>query len=118
MYPDRFEGVDDQMIQQIMDASVRQCMHPATLEDPNMWAGAAWIAKGAQTGYKMTPPATPQMNPNPSETPTAARPTEDKEIPDIRGDALTEELLKYRPEGVTKEEFLEEVQAIREGEGR
>ena len=119
MYPDRFEGVDENMVQQIMYAPVQQGqMNPAVLKDPNLWAGAAWIAKGQQTGYTVPQTGPSSLNPTQIETPSNAQPTPDNEIPDIRGDALTDTFIeKAKAMGITKEEFLKEVEATRQEGG-
>lgn len=119
MYPDRFEGVDENMVQQIMYAPVQQGqMNPAVLKDPNLWAGAAWIAKGAQNQYKMPDPGLNPMNPLKDETPGRSRSNEDREIPEIRGDALTDQFFEeFRKLGIkNKDDILKEVQATRDME--
>jgi len=119
MYPDRFEGVDENMVQQIMYAPVQQGqMNPNVLKDPNLWAGAAWIAKGAQTQYKMPDPGLNPMNPLQDETPGRSRSNEDRETPEIRGDDLTAVFMdKLEQAGMKKEDIPKEVQATREEEG-
>lgn len=119
MYPERFEGVDENMINQIMYAPVQQGqMNPQVLKDPNMWAGAAWVAKGYQTGYKMPQPPPQSMNPSESERPGSPPPSRDEDTPRLRGDDLTNMLIgELMKTGLTREEAEREVQATRE-EGR
>ena len=119
MYPERFEGVDENMISQIMYAPVQQGqMNPMVLKDPNMWAGAAWIAKGYQSGYKIPEPAPQGMNPSESERPGPPPQSRDDEPVSLRGDDLTDMLIgELMRTGLTRDEAIKEVQATRE-EGR
>jgi hypothetical protein len=117
MYPERFEGVDEQMVRQVMMAPVQQGqVRPSVLKDPNVWAGAAWVARGYQTGYKMPEPAPQQMNPYETERPGQPPRSRDEDVPTLRNmDDLTKTLVnELMRTGLSKEEAIAEVQATRE----
>jgi len=118
-HPDAFNGITDQELEQAMFGGVQSgTTNPAILSDPNAWVGAAWILRGPKTGYKMpdSPPA--GMSPTETETPGAPPSGTGEEIPEIRGDDLTNALMgEFKKLGMTKEEVQKEVQATREEEG-
>ena len=116
-YPERFEGVDENFIKQAMYGLVQSGqVDPMILKNPDAWANAAWAAKGMQSNYSVPRPPTGDLQPSPSESPGPSPTGYDNEIPDIQGDALTDQLiLEARKLGITKEDFLKDVQAMREG---
>lgn len=117
--PAAFEGITDTELEQAMFGGVQSgTTNPAILGDPNAWTGAAWILRGPKTGYKMPdlPPA--GMSPAGIETPSSPHPGAEQEIPEIRGDDLTDALMgEFKKLGITKEDALKEVQATRDMEG-
>ncbi len=116
-HPEAFEGIEDAELEQAMYGGVQSgTINPGAMADPNAWLGAAWILRGPKLGYKI-PGAAPQgMVPPPTEKPGGKPPEEDEQIPDIQGDALTDSLIaEAKKLGITKEEFLKEVQATKEG---
>ena len=66
----------------------------------------------------MPDPGLNPMNPLKDETPGRSRSNEDREIPEIRGDALTEQFFdEFRKLGIkNKDDILKEVQATRDME--
>ena len=118
-HPEAFNGITDQELDQAMFGGVQSgTTNPAILGDPNAWVGAAWILRGPKTGYKMpdSPPA--GMSPAETETPGAPPPSAGEEIPDIRGDDLTDTLMgEFKKLGMTKEDVQKEVQKTREEVG-
>lgn len=117
--PDAFVGISDVEVQQGMQGGVQSgTTNPAMLADPNAYIGMAWILRGQKTGFKPLDAAPVGMSTTETETPGAPPSAPDKEIPPLEGDDLTEMLMSKRSEGVTKEKFLEKIQATREEEGR
>ena len=118
-HSEAFEGITDAELDQAMYGSVQSgTTNPAILGDPNAWVGTAWILRGPKTGFKMptSPPA--GMSPTEIETPGMPPSSTGRETPDIRGDALTESFVaEAKKLGITKEEFLKEVQATKDMEG-
>ena len=121
--PGAFEGISDQELEQVMYGGAQSgTTNPGMLTDPNAWVGAAWIIKGRQTNYSI-PTAPPQnLDPTKDESPRHAKPSDDEEIPSLRGDDLTETLISeiIRASGgdITREEAIKEIQATRDMEGR
>jgi hypothetical protein len=116
-YPERFEGIDDNYVKQAMYGLVQSGqVDPMILKNPDAWANAAWAVKGMQSNYSVPQPPPTDLQPNPNESPDASLSSEEQEIPDIQGDALTDRLFaEAKRMGITKEDFLKDVQATREG---
>lgn len=83
-FPDVFDGVDEQALENIMYGGVKSgSIHYSALTDQNAWKMAAWQMKGDSTGYK---PAGPQpMNPAQTEQPGGG--SKDGEPPPMSRDA-------------------------------
>jgi hypothetical protein len=116
-YPEKFEGVDENLVKQAMYGIVQSGqVDPMLLTNPDAWANAAWAARGMQSNYAV--PQSPQqpLQPTQTESPGMSPTNPEQEIPDIQGDALTDRLVEEAKRlGITKEDFLKDVQATREG---
>lgn len=120
-HPEAFDGITDEELRQTMFGGVQSgTTNPNILGDPNAWVGAAWILRGPKLGFKIPTPPPGDMSTTETETPGTKPPSEEKEIPEIRGDDLTDMFIKKacEREGITREKFLEKVQATKEEGGR
>ena len=113
--PEVFEGLTDAELDQAMYGGVQSgTTNPGMLSDPNAWAGAAWILQGQKSGYKLSSAPPANLPTTETESPSRPTPIEEQEIPSLKGDALTDRLIDEATKlGITKEEFLKEVQETR-----
>jgi len=90
MYPDAFNGITDQELDQIMYGGVQaRAISPLMLGDPNSWAGAAGQLQLRKRGFKFSAPPPNPMNPPSTETPTPRQPTEEEKKPvKLRADSV------------------------------
>jgi len=118
--PEAFIGISDQEVEQAMQGGVKSgTTNPMLLSDPNAYVGAAWILRGAKTGYKIPEEKPSNMSPTETERPGGSPPSTEEEVPELTGaDDLTALLISKRSKDTTKEDFIKKMQTTREREGR
>ena len=119
-HPEAFEGIADTELDQAMFGGVQSgTMNPNILGDPNAWLMTTWALRGSKLGFKIPTAPPGDMSTTETETPGTKPPGEEKEIPDLQGDDLTNMLIKrMMSEGLTKEQAIEKVQATKDRGGR
>ena len=88
-YPQLFEGINEQELDQIMYGGAQAgAIAPDLLADPNGWAGAAWQLKGRKMGFNIAPSPPSPMSPPQTESPQARKTTGGEEPVQIQEDTL------------------------------
>lgn len=119
-HPEAFEDITDAELDQAMYGGVQSgTTNPSILGDPNAWVGAAWILRGPKSGYKMPKNPPKGMNPMETEKPSKSAQQTDEDTPELKGDYLTELLIREaKKEGISREEFAKKVHENKGAYGR